>query len=183
MIFIELDANIVDYSASYIQRFKKMIGLIQRTHSASVAIDKLKIAEIGPGMLVLVGFRRGDGEHLLERFVERLLNYRLFPDENGRMNHSLRDINGELLLVPQFTLAANTNAGNRPSFTPAAPPEAGRKLFAELQQKMRIAWPNAAYGVFGADMQVSLVNDGPVTFWVEVPNDQYNRKNGLEPPN
>ena len=145
-----------------------MIGLIQRAFSANVTIEGSKIAEIGAGMLVLVGFRRADREDCLDRFVERLLNYRLFPDDRGRMNRSLRNVNGELLLVPQFTLAADTNAGNRPSFTPAAPPGDGRKLFAALQQKVRHAWPDSAFGVFGADMQVSLINDGPVTFWLEV---------------
>jgi len=145
-----------------------MIGLIQRTISASVTIDEARVAEIGAGMLVLVGFRRADVEDHLDRFIERLLNYRLFPDERGRMNRSLRNINGELLVVPQFTLAADTNAGNRPSFTPAAPPDHGRKLFAALQQRMRSAWPGSACGVFGAEMQVSLINDGPVTFWLEV---------------
>jgi len=145
-----------------------MIGLIQRTTSANVTIGGAKVAEIGAGMLVLVGFRRTDGEDRLDRFIERLLNYRLFPDADGRMNRSLRDSDGALLLVPQFTLAADTNAGNRPSFTPAAPPDDGRKLFAAFQQKMQRAWPASAYGVFGANMQVSLINDGPVTFWLEV---------------
>lgn len=145
-----------------------MIGLIQRTKSASVAIDGKQVAETGPGMLVLVGFRREDNEQRLDRFIERLLNYRLFPDDAGRMNRSLRDVKGDLLLVPQFTLAADTNAGNRPGFSPAAPPDEGRKLFELFQQRMQKAWPASAYGVFGADMQVALVNDGPVTFWIEV---------------
>lgn len=145
-----------------------MIGLIQRTKSAGVSIDGRSVAETGPGMLVLVGFRREDDERRLDRFVERLLNYRLFPDDAGRMNRSLREVDGELLLVPQFTLAADTGAGNRPSFTPAAPPDKGNRLFEALRQKMQDAWPASAYGVFGADMQVTLVNDGPVTFWLEV---------------
>ncbi|MEX0914540.1 MAG: D-aminoacyl-tRNA deacylase [Wenzhouxiangellaceae bacterium] len=145
-----------------------MIGLIQRTISASVAIDGERVAETGAGMLVLVGFKHDDSEQRLDRFVERLLNYRIFPDDAGRMNRSLRDCGGDLLIVPQFTLAADTNAGNRPSFTPAAAPDQGRKFFEALQERMELAWPKSAYGVFGADMQVALVNDGPVTFWIEV---------------
>ena len=119
-------------------------------------------------MLALVGFRREDEESRLDRFIERILNYRIFADADGRMNRSLRDIGGDLLLVPQFTLAADTNSGNRPSFTPAASPEKGRLLFAALEKRMKHAWPNVAFGAFGADMQVELVNDGPVTFWIEV---------------
>lgn len=119
-------------------------------------------------MLVLVGFRRDDDEQRQDRFVTRLLNYRLFPDEAGRMNRSLRDVGGELLMVPQFTLAADTDSGNRPSFTPAAPPELGQKLFDALEKRVQRAWPQSAFGVFGADMQVGLINDGPVTFWIEV---------------
>ena len=145
-----------------------MIGLIQRTTSASVTIGETEVAKIGTGMLVLVGFKRSDEQQRLDRFVERLLNYRLFPDEAGRMNRSLRDINGELLLVPQFTLTADTNVGNRPSFSPTASPESGRKLFEALCRRVQQAWPRSASGVFGADMQVALVNDGPVTFWLEV---------------
>jgi len=146
-----------------------MIGLIQRTRSASVAIGGETVAAIGAGMVVLVGFRKDDSADRLDRFVERLLNYRLFADAEGRMNRSLRETGGELLAVPQFTLAADTNSGNRPSFAPAAPPEAGRELFAEFTGRMSRAWPGAAFGVFGAGMQVALVNDGPVTFWIEVP--------------
>jgi len=119
-------------------------------------------------MLVLVGFRRGDVESRLDRFIERILNYRMFADANGRMNRSLRDIDGALMLVPQFTLAASTDSGNRPSFTPAAAPEHGRMMFEAMEKRLRIAWPNSAFGVFGAEMQVALVNDGPVTFWIEV---------------
>lgn len=146
-----------------------MIGLIQRTREARVRIDGETVAGISVGMLVLVGFRRGDRTDHLDRFVERLLNYRLFPDAEGRMNRSLRDTGGELLAVPQFTLAADTNAGNRPSFTPAAPPETGRSLFEAFRETMTRAWPESGFGVFGADMQVELINDGPVTFWIEVP--------------
>ena len=145
-----------------------MIGLIQRVRSAAVDIDGRTVARCGPGMLVLVGFRRDDDSDRLDRFVERLLNYRLFADEAGRMNRSLRDIDGGLLAVPQFTLAADTNAGNRPSFSPAASPERGKALFDDFRDRLDAAWPDAGFGEFGADMQVSLVNDGPVTFWLEV---------------
>src|SRR6056297_2723360 len=106
-----------------------MIALIQRTQSASVTIDGSRVCETGIGMLVLVGFRRGDVESRLDRFIERILNYRMFADANGRMNRSLRDIDGALMLVPQFTLAASTDSGNRPSFTPAATPEHGRMMY------------------------------------------------------
>lgn len=145
-----------------------MIGLIQRVRSARVEIDGDTAARCGAGMLVLVGFRRDDTAERLDRFVERLLNYRIFPDAAGRMNRSLRDVDGDLLAVPQFTLAADTNAGNRPSFTPAAPPERGAALFDAFRERLVEAWPRARFGVFGADMQVALVNDGPVTFWLEV---------------
>jgi len=145
-----------------------MIALLQRTRSASVTIDGRRISNTGAGMLALVGFRREDADSRLDRFIERILNYRMFADADGRMNRSLRDIGGELLMVPQFTLAADTNSGNRPSFTPAAAPEKGRMLFEALEKRMKQAWPNTAFGLFGADMQVELVNDGPVTFWIEV---------------
>lgn len=145
-----------------------MIGLIQRVREAQVDIADRQTARIGPGSLVLVGFRRGDDEARIPRFVERLLNYRIFADDQGRMNRSLRDVQGGLLLVPQFTLAADTDSGNRPSFTPAAPPELGRALFESLKKEAERAWPGTGYGEFGADMQVSLTNDGPVTFWLEV---------------
>lgn len=145
-----------------------MIALLQRTRSASVAIDGRRVAETGPGLLALVGFRRDDVESRLDRLVERMLNYRMFADAEGRMNLSLRDVGGELLLVPQFTLAADTNSGNRPSFTPAAAPDDGRMLFEALEARIRRTWPDSGFGVFGADMQVELINDGPVTFWIEV---------------
>ena len=143
-----------------------MIGL-QRVTEARVDVAGETIGAIGPGLLVLVGFEREDRSERLERFLERLLNYRVFADDQGRMNVSLRDVGGGLLLVPQFTLAADTNSGNRPSFTPAAPPEAGRALFHALVEHARAAWPDTACGQFGADMQITLTNDGPVTFWVE----------------
>lgn len=145
-----------------------MIGLVQRVREASVTIDGQLVASVGRGMLVLVGFQREDQAERLDRFVERLLNYRLFPDADGRMNLGLRDIDGELLAVPQFTLAADTDRGNRPSFTSAAAPELGRELFSAFEHRLRSIWPASAFGRFGADMQVALVNDGPVTFWLEV---------------
>ncbi|QOC22282.1 D-tyrosyl-tRNA(Tyr) deacylase [Wenzhouxiangella sp. AB-CW3] len=145
-----------------------MIGLIQRVSGASVDSEGERLGSIGPGLLVLVGFRKGDRSERIPRFVERLINYRVFPDEAGRMNRSLQDIGGGLLLVPQFTLAADTNSGNRPSFTPAAPPEEGRALFDQVLERAASIWPHTAAGRFGADMQVRLVNDGPVTFWIEV---------------
>ena len=145
-----------------------MIGLIQRVSGASVEVAGERVGSVGPGLLVLVGFRRGDSAERIPRFVERLLNYRVFPDDAGRMNRSLQDIGGGLLLVPQFTLAADTNSGNRPSFTPAAPPEEGAALFDALVTRATSIWPHTQSGRFGADMQVRLVNDGPVTFWIEV---------------
>lgn len=145
-----------------------MIGLIQRVSDASVTIDGETVGRIGPGLLVLAGFRQGDRAERIPRFVERVLNYRVFADEKGRMNVSLRDAGGGLLVVPQFTLAADTNSGNRPSFTPAASPQEGEALFDALVDQVRRDWPDSAFGRFGADMQVALVNDGPVTFWLEV---------------
>jgi len=144
-----------------------MIGLLQRVSQASVTVGEERIAEIGRGVLVLVAFRREDDDSRIDRFLERIVNYRIFPDADGRMNLSLRDTGGGLLLVPQFTLAADTRKGNRPSFTPAAAPETGRRLFDQLSERARVAWPETAFGRFGADMQVALVNDGPVTFWIE----------------
>ena len=145
-----------------------MIGLLQRVTQARVEVGEQTIGQIGPGLLVLVGFERGDQVERLDRLLERLLNYRVFADEQGRMNLSLRDTGGGLLLVPQFTLAADTHSGNRPSFTPAATPEDGQVLFELLAAKARATWPETATGEFGADMQVSLTNDGPVTFWIQL---------------
>jgi D-tyrosyl-tRNA(Tyr) deacylase len=144
-----------------------MIGLLQRVTEASVAVDHATVGSIGKGILVLVGVQPDDDEARAERLLERLLGYRVFPDTAARMNLSLQDVNGGLLLVPQFTLAADTRKGTRASFTAAAPPDQGRRLFEYLVRRAGERHPRVAAGVFGADMQVALVNDGPVTFWLE----------------
>jgi D-tyrosyl-tRNA(Tyr) deacylase len=144
-----------------------MIGLIQRVSQAQVAVEGRILAEIGLGLLVLIGIQRGDDEAKADRLLERLLGYRVFPDQANRMNLSLRDIRGGLLLVPQFTLAADTRKGARPSFSSAAPPAEGARLFAYLLGQAQRHFSPVASGVFGADMQVALTNDGPVTFWLE----------------
>jgi len=144
-----------------------MIGLLQRVSTASVSVDAREIAAIARGLLVLVGVQKEDGVEQAGRLLERLLSYRVFPDEAGRMNRSLRDIGGGLLLVPQFTLAADTGKGTRAGFSTAAEPARAKELFERLVREARAAWPQTASGEFGADMQVSLVNDGPVTFWLE----------------
>lgn len=144
-----------------------MIGLLQRVTEAEVRVAGEPVGAIGRGLLVLVGVQRGDGDTQAERLLERLLGYRVFPDAEGRMNRSLQDIGGGLLLVPQFTLAADTRKGTRASFTSAAPPDTGHRLFEYLVERARLAHPRVETGRFGADMQVALVNDGPVTFWLE----------------
>lgn len=144
-----------------------MIGLLQRAASASVSVDGQEIARIGPGLLVLSCVRREDTPRDAVRLAERLIGYRVFPDEAGRMNLSLRDTGGGLLLVPQFTLAADTKKGTRASFTKAAAPEKGLEYFEMLAAACRNLHSKVETGRFGADMQVSLVNDGPVTFWLE----------------
>jgi D-tyrosyl-tRNA(Tyr) deacylase len=146
-----------------------VIGLIQRVTSARVEVDGRVVAEIGRGLLALVGVRRGDDEASTRRLLEKLIGYRVFPDDAGRMNLSLRDIGGGLLLVPQFTLAADTHQGLRAGFSSAAEPAAAQRLFDLLVEAARAAHPRVAAGVFGATMQVSLTNDGPVTFWLETP--------------
>ncbi len=141
-----------------------MITLLQRVVEARVDIGSATVARIGAGILVLVGVQADDEPALAHQFVERLLNYRVFADDAGRMNRSLRDIGGGLLLVPQFTLAANTKKGRRPSFTSAASPEHGQAIFDGMVRYAGSVHDDVAAGVFGADMQVHLVNDGPVTF-------------------
>lgn len=144
-----------------------MIALIQRVSQASVTIAGTPVGEIGAGLLALVGVQSGDTQAQADRLLERICSYRIFPDEAGRMNRSLADTGGGLLLVPQFTLAADTRKGNRPSFTPAAPPDEGERLFEHLAGAARQRHPTVATGRFGADMQVTLTNDGPVTFWLQ----------------
>jgi len=146
-----------------------MIGLLQRVRGASVEVAGKVVGSIGVGLLVFVGVERGDQELVADRLLERLLGYRAFSDADGKMNHSVSDIGGGLLLVPQFTLAADTGKGTRASFSPAAAPEDGRRLFDYLLSSARKRHPNVATGIFGVDMQVSLINDGPVTFWLRVP--------------
>lgn len=141
-----------------------MITIIQRVTTAKVTVNNQDIGKIGTGIMALVAVEKADTEKDAQRLLERILNYRIFADSDDRMNLSLRDINGGLLLVPQFTLAADTQKGNRPSFISAAPPEKGKELFDYLQQLARQTYPNVEFGQFGADMQVSLVNNGPVTF-------------------
>jgi len=144
-----------------------MIGLLQRVSSARVEVADKNVGAIGRGLLVYVGVERDDNESRADRLLERLLGYRVFPDTEGKMNLSVTDVNGGLLLVPQFTLAADTKKGMRPSFTPAAAPDAGRRLFDHLLAQARRQHPKVEAGVFGADMQVALTNEGPVTFWLE----------------
>ncbi len=144
-----------------------MIGLLQRVSAARVEIDGETVGAIATGLLVLVGIERGDGEAQADRLLERLLGYRVFADPEGKMNRSLRDIGGGLLLVPQFTLAADTGKGARPSFAPAAAPAEGERLFDYLATLAGRQHAPVATGRFGAHMQVSLTNDGPVTFWLK----------------
>ncbi|MDG4551017.1 MAG: D-aminoacyl-tRNA deacylase [Candidatus Contendobacter sp.] len=143
-----------------------MIGLLQRVTEARVEVGGDRIGAIGPGLLVLTGIERGDGETQADRLLERLLGYRVFADAEGKMNLSLREIGGGLLLVPQFTLAADTGKGMRPSFTPAASPAGGERLFGYLVEQAQRRHAPVATGRFGAHMRVSLTNDGPVTFWL-----------------
>ncbi len=144
-----------------------MIGLLQRVSQARVDVDGQTIGAIERGLLVLVGIQRADNQDNALRLLERLLGYRVFPDAAGRMNLSLASVGGGLLLVPQFTLAADTHKGMRASFSSAAAPESAQDLFLHLVELARARHNPVACGRFGADMQVSLTNDGPVTFWLE----------------
>jgi D-tyrosyl-tRNA(Tyr) deacylase len=146
-----------------------MIGLLQRVTEAAVSVDGDEIARIGPGLVVLVAVERGDDESTAERLLERLLSYRVFADAEGRMNLSLAGTAGALLLVPQFTLAADTAKGLRPGFSRAAAPADGERLFGHLVRRAKAHFPATQAGRFGAHMRVFLVNDGPVTFWLRVP--------------
>ncbi|MBX3666075.1 MAG: D-tyrosyl-tRNA(Tyr) deacylase [Burkholderiales bacterium] len=145
-----------------------MIALLQRVSMAEVVIEGRVVGAIGRGLLVLLGVEAGDTCAEADRLLERLLDYRVFADAAGKMNLSLRDVGGGLLLVPQFTLAADTRRGLRPGFSTAAPPEEGRRLFEHALAAARSRHAPVAQGEFGADMQVTLTNDGPVTFWLQV---------------
>jgi D-tyrosyl-tRNA(Tyr) deacylase len=145
-----------------------MIGLLQRVARADVTVEGETIGAIGPGLLVLVCAEKGDTEREADALLAKLLGYRVFADDAGKMNRSLKDVGGGLLLVPQFTLAADTRSGTRPSFSPAAPPAVGLHLFGHLVRQARTLHAIVETGKFGADMQVALVNDGPVTFWLRV---------------
>lgn len=145
-----------------------MIGLLQRVSRARVEVDQQVVATIGTGLVVMIGVEKSDTQTRADRLLQRLLGYRVFTDKDGKMNLSLTDIDGELLLVPQFTLPADTARGMRPSFSSAAPPQRGKELFDYLLGRARAEHPGVAAGVFGADMQLTLTNDGPVTFWLQV---------------
>jgi len=144
-----------------------MIALLQRVSAASVSVGGNRIAAIGPGLLALIGVVKQDVDRDAHRLVERMLGYRIFSDEHGRMNRNVLQAQGSVLLVPQFTLAADTRKGMRPSFSSAAAPEKGSALFDAVVDIMRRQTSRVQSGCFGADMQVELVNDGPVTFWLE----------------
>ena len=144
-----------------------MIALLQRVSQASVTVDGKVVGAIGQGLLVFLCAERDDTEKEATLLIAKLLSYRVFNDEAGKMNRSVADVGGGILLVPQFTLAADTRSGTRPSFTPAATPEIGKKLFDYALGKARSMHPNVESGQFGAHMQVALVNDGPVTFWLQ----------------
>lgn len=145
-----------------------VIGLMQRVSQAQVEIDRQIVGQIDHGLLVLVGVEKHDTKHTARRLLERILGYRIFSDTQGKMNLSVQDIKGGILLVPQFTLAADTTKGMRPSFSSAAPPQLGEQLFDFLVQLASSMHPVVATGRFGADMQVSLTNDGPVTFILNI---------------
>ena len=144
-----------------------MKALIQRVKSASVTVEGNSVGAIDHGLLALVGVEKGDSEADADKLLHKLLHYRVFSDEAGKMNHNLQQAQGGLLLVSQFTLVADTRKGLRPSFSSAAPPDEGERLFNYLVSQARAAWTHIAEGKFGADMQVALVNDGPVTFLLE----------------
>lgn len=144
-----------------------MIALIQRVRHASVTVDQTVIGKIDEGVLALIGVEKDDAERQAEKLLDKILAYRIFPDEHDRMNLSVADINGGLLLVPQFTLVADTGKGNRPGFSSGAAPEKGQHLFNYLQNQAVQRYEKVASGKFGADMQVSLLNNGPVTFWLQ----------------
>lgn len=152
-----------------------MIALMQRVKCAHVQIADEVVGSIGPGLLCFIAVERADGEQQAKRLLVRLLGYRVFADTEGKMNMSVTDINGDVLLVPQFTLAADTSKGMRPSFSSAALPQIGRKLFDTLVSMAKKHHTKVAAGRFGADMQVHLVNDGPVTFWLRANPPEFNK--------
>jgi D-tyrosyl-tRNA(Tyr) deacylase len=145
-----------------------LIALIQRVTAARVAVGDDTVGEIGAGLLLLLGVERGDGNPEAARLAERVLGYRVFADDAGKMNRSLKDVAGGLLVVPQFTLVADTNSGTRPSFSSGASPEDGERLYGVFLEESKKRHAPVATGRFGAHMKVSLVNDGPVTFWLQV---------------
>ena len=144
-----------------------MIGLLQRVSFAEVVVHEQQVCAIDTGILVFIGIERGDDRKCAEKLLKRLLNYRLFSDNAGKMNLSLQDVNGGLLLVPQFTLVADTQRGARPNFSRAAAPELAQAIFADLSVLARNQYANVGTGIFGEDMEVKLVNSGPVTFWLQ----------------
>lgn len=146
-----------------------MISIIQRVTQAQVAVNNVSIGKIDQGIMALIAIEKEDTEKKATRLLERILNYRIFSDENDKMNLSLRNIEGGLLIVPQFTLAANTKSGNRPGFSSSASPEKGLLLFDFFCDQAQLLYPSTEFGKFGADMKVSLINDGPVTFSLNVP--------------
>ncbi|MBE0439878.1 MAG: D-tyrosyl-tRNA(Tyr) deacylase [Gammaproteobacteria bacterium] len=148
-----------------------MIALLQRVTHADVVVNGIQIAQINQGLVVLIGIERGDATTTADRLLNKILHYRVFSDKNDKMNLSVTDIKGGLLLVPQFTLAANTDKGLRPSFTPAEAPSQGNALFDYLCQQAKDTYSDVDTGQFGADMKVSLTNDGPVTFWLQIKPD------------
>lgn len=144
-----------------------MIGLLQRVKNASVTVNDQVIGAVGKGLLVLVCAEKGDSEEQCEKLAKKVLAYRIFEDESGKMNKSVSDIGGEILIVSQFTLAADTAKGLRPSFTPVADPETGKRLYEHFIERVRESGLKTQTGQFGANMQVALINDGPVTIWLK----------------
>ncbi len=144
-----------------------MIGLLQRVKNASVTVNDQVIGAVGKGLLILVCAEKGDSAEQCEKLAKKVLAYRIFEDENGKMNKSVSDIGGEILIVSQFTLAADTAKGLRPSFTPAADPETGKRLYEHFIEKIKESGLKTETGQFGANMQVALINDGPVTIWLK----------------
>jgi D-tyrosyl-tRNA(Tyr) deacylase len=144
-----------------------VIALLQRVSRAEVQVEHEVVGTIGTGLLVFLGVERGDSEDRANRLLDRVLSYRVFPDESGKMNRSVVEIGGAVLIVPQFTLAADTGKGTRPGFSPAASPEEGSRLFEYFVSRAVEKYPRVRTGRFGADMKVTLTNDGPVTFWLQ----------------